>query len=154
MNSVQSIVKKNLLRSQRSLISKLKCGVLPIALETGRWTDIPIEKRTCSICPDRPVETEEHFLTVCPALDEVRTRNLTRLNNIRDISTLKGITKMKEMFMPDMIKTTARMIEEMYEARNSLMYQAISDIWEMDMVEEETVEVSDQSSQSGSEDEL
>ena len=80
------------------------------------------KKRTSLICHDKPVETEEHFLTVCPALDEVRTQNLTWLNNIRDISNLKGINKMKEMFMPDMIKTTARMIEEMYEAWNSLMY--------------------------------
>ena len=122
--NVQSIVKRNMPRSQRSFISKFKCGVLPIALETGRWTDVKEEKRLCIICPGKHVETEDHFLTVCPALKHTRDLNFGRLNAIRDISSKKGIDKMKEMFKPDLIKATARMIEEMFDTRKSLMYEA------------------------------
>ena len=118
-------MKRNLPRSQRSIISKLKCGVLPIALETGRWTDVKEEKRLCVFCPSKCVETEEHFLTVCTVLDDVRESDLTQLNAIRDISSLKGIDKMKEMFKPDLIKATARMVEEMFQTRKSLMYEAV-----------------------------
>ena len=41
----------------------------------------------------------------------------------------------------------------MFETRNSLMYQAVSDIWEVEIAEEETNESSDETSESSSDDE-
>ncbi len=33
----QAVVKKNMSRSQRSVVSKFKCGVLPLMIEVGRF---------------------------------------------------------------------------------------------------------------------
>ena len=41
--SPRNIVEANLPRNHRSLLSKLKMGVLPLGIETGRWKDTPLE---------------------------------------------------------------------------------------------------------------
>ena len=57
---------------------------------------------------------------------------------------------MKEMFKPDMIKATVRMIKEMYAERNSIMYQVVSVNEEEEAVEEVDSEKEDASDQSSS----
>ena len=49
----RSIVESLLTRSQRSIVSKLKNGVLPLHIETGRWKDKPLEHRTCPACDSK-----------------------------------------------------------------------------------------------------
>ena len=43
------IVYTNLTRRQRSLVVKLKIGILPLGIEVGRFNDKPIEHRLCHI---------------------------------------------------------------------------------------------------------
>ena len=119
----QVLVRKNLSRKHRSLIAKFKCGVLPIALETGRYTDVPEAKRTCKLCSDNAVETEEHFLTACSALSHIRTRFKNELNEVENLDNMTGIEKMKRMMATDMIKISSRMLECMFEERKELMYE-------------------------------
>ena len=52
-------------RYQRSLIAKLRSGTLPLAIETGRYTNVPIENRTCTLCSNNLIEDEIHFMCVC-----------------------------------------------------------------------------------------
>ena len=40
----------NLSRHERSLIAKLRTGMLPLAIETGRFRKIPPEDRLCILC--------------------------------------------------------------------------------------------------------
>ncbi len=44
------IVYTNLTRRQRSLVVKLKIGILPLGVEIGRFTNKPLEERICHIC--------------------------------------------------------------------------------------------------------
>ena len=69
------LVLKNLNRNQRSLIAKLKGGVLPLHLEIGRYKGSPIEKRVCHVCDAGFLENETHFLFTCPGLANVRTKH-------------------------------------------------------------------------------
>ena len=69
----QVIVKSNLGRRERSLVTKIKCGVLPLRVETGRFKNTPRELRTCQICEEGVVETEYHFLFECPTIEPERT---------------------------------------------------------------------------------
>ena len=64
----QIVIKSNLSRIQRSLIVKLKSGVLPIRLETGRYKGLAEELRVCEICMSGQVETERHHLYDCKNL--------------------------------------------------------------------------------------
>ena len=40
----------NLSKSKRSLLAQLRLGVLPLAIETGRYTGKSIELRVCVVC--------------------------------------------------------------------------------------------------------
>ena len=55
----------------RSALAKLRCGVAPIRIETGRYENIDIENRLCFNCND-DVEDEKHFLLNCPVYSDIR----------------------------------------------------------------------------------
>ena len=63
-------------RSSRSFLAQLRCGILPLELEVGRWHNVSLENRTCKT---RDIETELHFLFTCEAY--TRERQLF-LNNV------------------------------------------------------------------------
>ena len=52
-------------RSHRSTLAQLRCGVLPLSIETGRFQSIPIELRLCTFCSVHVIEDEVHFLIYC-----------------------------------------------------------------------------------------
>ena len=51
----------NLSKMERSLISQLRCGVLPLMVETGLFKNLPRGQRVCATCPDE-IEDSYHFL--------------------------------------------------------------------------------------------
>ena len=55
----------NLSRQQRSLIARLRLGILPINVELGRYSGIPRENRHCLQCKTT-VEDELHVMLYCP----------------------------------------------------------------------------------------
>ena len=57
---------------QRSLIAKLRSGTLPLAIETGRYTNVPLENRICTLCDNNIIEDEIHFMCVCEKLQDIR----------------------------------------------------------------------------------
>ena len=59
--------------SMRSTLAKFKCGVYTLAIETGRYSDKPVEQTECLSCPNDKVEDEFHFLLLCPAYQKERT---------------------------------------------------------------------------------
>ena len=73
---VQEYVTGLLSKEKRSLMIELRCGVLPIALETGRFKNkkdetsnnygrLRPEERLCEICNSNAVEDEFHFVMKC-----------------------------------------------------------------------------------------
>ncbi|KAK6191131.1 hypothetical protein SNE40_002872 [Patella caerulea] len=70
-----------LTRQQRSAIAKLRCGVLPLAIETGRYCKppIPLIDRICPLC-NIEIENEIHFLINCEFLDDIRYKLLNAFN--------------------------------------------------------------------------
>ena len=49
---------------RRSMFAQFRSGILPIKLETGRFTNIPLDERVCDICSEG-VESETHLLFDC-----------------------------------------------------------------------------------------
>ena len=122
-DNVQTIVKRNLSRAQRSLITKLKCGVLPLALETGRFKDINEELRQCVICTGNHVENEVHFILKCKALESTRKPFKDEFKKHIDFETTPDHDIIKFMLSSDMLKLTCDMVEALYNKRNELMYK-------------------------------
>ena len=58
----ESYVYKVYNRVHRSLLTQFRCGILPIKIETGRYTQIPTEYRLCIFCEENAIENEHHFL--------------------------------------------------------------------------------------------
>ena len=63
--STASHLNCNLPKFQRSLISQLRLGILPINIETGRYTGTAEQDRLCQMCDQGRVENEAHFVFEC-----------------------------------------------------------------------------------------
>ena len=46
----------------RSLICQIRTGVLPLVIEVGRFTHIPVSSKICKFCDAYTVESEKHFI--------------------------------------------------------------------------------------------
>ena len=69
---VESYVTMCLSRRQRSLMAQFRAGVLPLRIETGRFTRESIESRVCIFCNQNAVENETHFLLHCNLYNDLR----------------------------------------------------------------------------------
>lgn len=59
-------------RHKRSLFAQFRCGILPLKIETGRFSRMPVEERLCEFCDLKKVEDEFHFLCECKLYADVR----------------------------------------------------------------------------------
>ena len=48
-------------RTHRSALAKFRSGTAPLRLETGRYEQLPVERRTCFMCTGS-VESDQHVL--------------------------------------------------------------------------------------------
>ena len=55
-------VKMNISRYHRSILAQLKCGVLPINIEAGRFRNLRVAERVCPICNSGEVEEKSYFI--------------------------------------------------------------------------------------------
>ena len=87
-------LKANLPKNQRSLLTNLRIGTLPIELEVGCYTGTPAEDRTCKICATGAVEDEIHLIASCPEYAEIREQFREKLG-WQDAST--GLEKLQSL---------------------------------------------------------
>ena len=59
-------------RKKRSLLAQFRLGILPLHIETGRYTNTPIDQRICKICDFGEIENEYHFIMTCPEYESAR----------------------------------------------------------------------------------
>ena len=62
----ETYVKFHMNKQQGSLLAQLRTGILPLKIETGRYNNIPVHERTCSLCNMNVTEDEIHFVMICP----------------------------------------------------------------------------------------
>ncbi len=56
-------------------------GVLPLAIETGRFKSIPLEERVCVLCNINVIEDEMHMLCTCTLYQHLRIEMYTNINH-------------------------------------------------------------------------
>ncbi len=84
----RGLVYANLSRRERSLIAKLRFGILPIKIETGRFNDTPLEYRLCDICSDDLLENEYHLVLYCESLKDIRSEFFGEYGWLEDVEDL------------------------------------------------------------------
>ena len=78
----ESFVTGTLNKFQRSLIAQLHIGILPPAVETGRYYGTSLENCICQIYNDNSVEDEFHFVCKCEAYSDIRLKYFPRFDKL------------------------------------------------------------------------
>ena len=64
-NNLCKRIPLNLTKNERSHLAQFRCAVLPLKIETGRFSGLAIEDRLCQVCDQHAVESEIHLLLHC-----------------------------------------------------------------------------------------
>ncbi len=59
--------------SKLLLFATLRCGILPLGIETGRYHKIRLGEHTCELCQTNEIEDEIHFICRCNFLNVKHT---------------------------------------------------------------------------------
>lgn len=120
--STENYVKFNLSCSERSLIAQLRMGILPIAIETGRFINLPIEERICNICDLSEVEDEWHFIFRCTCFTEEREQFFNNIvRNNQEFIYLDEENQMKYLFN-EVHRTFAKYIKVCFDKRKRILF--------------------------------
>ena len=63
-------------RKYRTALSRFRLSSHNLNIERGRYEGIPRDERLCNVCNMNAVETEYHFLLVCPRYTDLRRKFL------------------------------------------------------------------------------
>ena len=124
MSNQSIMVKANLPWVQRSLLSKLQCGILPLEIETGCYSRVRPDERFCKVCGLNRVEDEYHFLFSCPLLQLERSSfYLEAISDIEGFMLKSDAEKTKFLLSEDMIKMMGNYVETIFKKRRSILYK-------------------------------
>ena len=114
-------------RGHRAALSKFRCCVAPIRVETSRYQRLALEDRHCFICTNQ-VEEEEHVLLHCPTYQEIRqTLYNTILTSNPDFMQKSNIEMLCFILgNPDdhnIIRQSAKFCAEVLRIRRNCLYK-------------------------------
>ena len=89
----ENYVKSCLSKQERSFMAQLRCGVLPLTVETGRYSGLRPEQRSCQICDSGEVENECLFILNCDKCTSER-QVLYNKNDDQSFRTLNSPEKL------------------------------------------------------------
>ena len=117
----EQYVTLNLTRAQRAVCAQLRCGILPLAIETGRFHAIPEEDRKCHLCDLREVENEMHFLFYCPFFHELRAKLFFKLTESPDLFSMSDECRLSYLFSKKVFYL-AQYVLSAYQQRMGALY--------------------------------
>ena len=74
----EEYILSNIPKCKQSLLCQLRIGILPLEIETGRYTRKKVEDRICKLCK-LDIEDEIHFVCVCPKLQTIRYKYYNKI---------------------------------------------------------------------------
>lgn len=119
----EDYVLDNLSRSERSFLAQLRCGILPLRIETGRFSRLELEQRICQLCNSNLIESEEHFIFSCSFYTEFRNQYYDMLRNLDSNFNinLEVKEKWKIIMNRTCVKTTSKFITKCYLKRKDFL---------------------------------
>ena len=107
-------------------MSKFRCGVAPIRIETGRYERLSVDERICPLCRNG-IEDEKHVLIHCPAYNCIRTELFEKaalvnngFQNFTDDNKLNFV-----LSNSDMVRQTAKSCYPILDARKKFIYNVV-----------------------------
>lgn len=119
----ENFVLYNLSHSERSLMAQLRAGILPLRLETGRYTNTPVDERLCAFCNGGCVENEMHFVFECDLYNELRKNLFSYVSSqLNDFCTLNRVDMLKCLFR-DFPRQFSKFIKNAFDLRSRNIYR-------------------------------
>ena len=119
--NVEKYVLLNQSRTERSLLARFRCGILPLREETGRHIGVKPEECLCKICQGGQTEDETHFLLYCAHYSELRNDLLSSVYQEISFVSLKEAAKIR-LLMNTYPRHTAKYIRNAFEKRKKFLY--------------------------------
>jgi len=110
-------------REHRSVLSKLRAGVLPLEIETARWRAIPANERLCKLCNSGSVEDESHFVFDCTVYSSQRSYFFDLIEIEHPGFALKTVSdKWRCLMSQNLVNAFAKFVHSIYNLRQQTMY--------------------------------
>ena len=103
--------------SLKKVLSKFRCSDHDLHIEKGRHKGLPVEERLCTMCKDNCIEDETHFLTECPAYEELRMP-LLRLANVESLPPNLQFVQLLTSKSEPVIYALSKFLKEALKLRN------------------------------------
>ena len=117
-------VLSNLTKSQRSMYAQFRSGILPIAIETGRFSNVSLNNRLCVMCNSQQIEDEFHFLCECSKYQNERQKLYNKIiTKYPDFMQLDDIDKFMLLNCAQYQYYTAIYIGNAYNLRKTSLYK-------------------------------
>ena len=122
---VENYVKTLYNRSYKSIMAQFRTGILPLKVETGRFTNIPWQFRICELCNMEDIEDEFHFMMCCTCYNHVRSDLFSIAHEkYSDFYTLEPDVKFYILMNDeDLTKPVAHFLYTAYMKRKGILYK-------------------------------
>ena len=109
--------------SHRAAYAKFRCGVAPLRIETGRYSNLPVQDRVCPFCP-MTVEDEIHVLFKCQKYESQRVALVAKANELGyNLAQLSDNEKLTLLFSTNsLVRVVAKTCYLILKYRKSLLY--------------------------------
>ena len=116
--NTENYLLKNMSRHKRSIFSQFRIGILPLEIESGRYTRKSLDERICKLCKT-DIEDEIHFLCNCISLVDIRMKYLQKLNIA---NTLQTIDIFCQIMNHDNCIVVINFVYEMWNKRKNTLF--------------------------------
>ncbi len=119
----EKFLELNISKYEKSLLSQLRYGVLPLRIETGRFVNESREDRICTLCDLNSVEDQLHFLFHCPLYSINRNELYQKARiAITDWDTLSDTDKLIKLFSV-MPRNLGRYVKNSFMSRRRTIFK-------------------------------
>lgn len=117
---VEQYVKSFLPKNRRSLVAQLRLSILPLRIETGRYSNEAVESRLCQLCDKSQIEDEIHVVFHCDCYHDIRALFLQKINH-DNWEIMSDTAKLQYMF-ENHPYVTGNFISNVMQKRKALLY--------------------------------
>ena len=113
-------------KGQRSALAKVRCGVAPLRIETGRFSGTPEDERLCTLCNTNEIENELHVLTQCEFYNDIRENLYMAAHEIdNNFHVLTNSEKMCFLVsQASLVNRTAKACQDILKRRSVFIFRS------------------------------
>ena len=112
----------NMTKLEKSHFAQFRCGILPLRVETGRYSGLSVHERTCNICNSNETEDEIHFLFKCACYHDLRQSLIDKATETKsNFLLLNDVEKLRHVVENHFINV-AKFIVDAMQRRKSVLY--------------------------------